>query len=85
MLKDTHSERTVGVVETKTLKLKLPSEGFLLEKGGVLPEIEVAYERCGAVTHDNCNVVFVCHALTGDAHVAGLRPGERIPAAGGRA
>ena len=79
MLKDTHSERTVGVVETKTLKLKLPSEGFLLEKGGVLPEIEVAYERCGAVTPDNCNVVFVCHALTGDAHVAGLRPGEKDP------
>ena len=53
MLKDTHSERTVGVVESQTLKLSLPPEGFQLEKGGVLPEIVVSYERCGAVTPDN--------------------------------
>lgn len=75
----THTEPTVGVVELKSIKLDLPSGGFRLEKGGVLPEIVVAYERCGAVTPDNRNVVFVCHALTGDAHVVGLRPGETEP------
>jgi homoserine O-acetyltransferase len=79
MLKDTQTESTVGIVETKTLRLDLPSGGFRLEKGGVLPEIVVAYERCGNVTPANDNVVFICHALTGDAHVAGLRPGEVAP------
>jgi len=79
MLKDTHTEPQVGVVEPHTLKLNLPPEGFRLEKGGLLPEIEVAYECCGAVTPDSGNVVFICHALTGDAHVVGMRPGETEP------
>ena len=79
MLKDTHTELTVGTVVPQTLKLELPPGGFRLEKSGVLPEIEVTVERCGAITADNDNVVFICHALTGDAHVAGLRPGETDP------
>ena len=72
-------EKTVGAVAPQTLKLALPPEGFRLEKGGALPEIVVAYERCGTVTPGNDNVIFVCHALTGDAHVAGIRPGETEP------
>ncbi len=76
MAKETPNEQTVGVVELQTLKLTLPPGGFRLEKGGVLPEITVAYERCGKVTPANDNVVFICHALTGDAHVAGVRPGD---------
>lgn len=76
-IKDT--QNCVGVVETKTIKLDLPEGGFRLEKGGILPEIEVAYERCGKMTPDNRNAIFICHALTGDAHVAGCRPGETIP------
>ncbi|MEI7899594.1 MAG: homoserine O-acetyltransferase [bacterium] len=79
MREDTHTEATVGLVEPHIIKLNLPAEGFRLEKGGVLSEIDVAYERCGAITPDNRNVVFVCHALTGDAHVVGLRPGETEP------
>lgn len=72
-------ERSVGIVETQYLKLDLPEGGFKLEKGGVLPEIVVAYERCGKITPENDNVVFVCHALTGDAHVAGMHPEETSP------
>lgn len=73
------SEKTVGVVQPQTVTLALPPEGFRLEKGGVLHAITVAYERCGLLTADNSNVIFVCHALTGDAHVAGIRPGETEP------
>jgi homoserine O-acetyltransferase len=79
MLKDTYAELTVGTVAPQTIKLVLPPGGFQLEKGGVLPEIEVTYERCGAVTPANDNVVFICHALTGDAHVVGTRPDETEP------
>lgn len=61
------------------IKLDLPPEGFRLEKGGVLPEIQVAYERCGKITKENDNVVFICHALTGDSHVAGMYEGETSP------
>ncbi len=71
--------RSVGVVEPQTLRLQLPAGSLRLEKGGVLPEIEVAYERCGWLAPDKSNVIYICHALTGDAHVAGCRPGETQP------
>ena len=68
----------VGIVEPKRLELRLPEGGYRLETGGVLKKIEVAYEECGAPMSDG-NVIYICHALTGDAHVAGIRPGEDKP------
>ena len=68
----------VGIVERKLKKLHLPEGGLRLAYGGVLKEIEVAYEECGAPL-DGTNAIYVCHALTGDAHVAGVRPGETKP------
>lgn len=58
-------------METHTLTLSLPEGGFRLEEGGSLPRVDVAWESCGLVRPENDNVVFICHALTGDAHVAG--------------
>lgn len=43
---------------------------FHLEGGGVLRHVEVAYETWGELAPDASNAVLVCHALTGDAHVA---------------
>jgi homoserine O-acetyltransferase len=44
---------------------------FVLEGGGVLDEITIAYETWGALDASGSNAVLVCHALTGDAHAAG--------------
>ena len=60
------------------MALRLPEGGLKLETGGALKKIEVQYEECGAPMRDD-NVIFICHALTGDAHVAGIRPGEEKP------
>lgn len=68
----------VGIVEPKKLKLELPAGGLRLAYGGVLKEIEVQYEECGAPVTPT-NVIYICHALTGDAHVAGIKPGEEKP------
>ena len=68
----------VGIVELKKCVLELPEGGFKFAAGGVLKKIEVAYEECGAPS-DGYNTVYICHALTGDAHVAGIRPGEEKP------
>ena len=68
----------VGTVELKKMRLKLPEGGFRMSPGGVLKEIEVAYEECGAPL-DGFNAIYICHALTGDAHVAGTKPGEDKP------
>lgn len=70
---------SVGVVEPRQIRLQLPPGGLVLERGGVLPQVEVCYETCGTLARDRSNVVYICHALTGDAHVAGIRPGQSEP------
>ncbi|MCQ2388203.1 MAG: homoserine O-acetyltransferase [Kiritimatiellae bacterium] len=66
-------------MQPRTTRLTLPEGGWRLETGGVLPQIDVAWESCGLEKPENDNVIFICHALTGDAHVAGVRPGETKP------
>lgn len=44
---------------------------LVLESGATLGPITVAYETYGELSPRRDNVVYVCHALTGDAHVAG--------------
>ena len=57
----------------------MPEGGFRLSSGGVLKRVDVAWESCGLEKPENDNVVFVCHALTGDAHVAGMHEGDVEP------
>jgi homoserine O-acetyltransferase/O-succinyltransferase len=44
---------------------------FALEGGGLLRDVRLAYETWGRPNADASNAVLVCHALTGDSHVAG--------------
>ncbi|MEO6987198.1 MAG: homoserine O-acetyltransferase [Aquihabitans sp.] len=44
---------------------------FVLEGGGQLHDITVAFETWGTLSPERDNAVLVCHALTGDAHAAG--------------
>ena len=41
------------------------------ESGVTVPDVTVAYETWGELSPDGRNAVYVCHALTGDSHVAG--------------
>lgn len=63
--------QSVGIVETRVASIPLPEGGLSLEGGGRLKELQVAYESYGSLSRDKSNVVFICHALSGDAHVAG--------------
>ena len=51
-----------------------------LERGGVLPDVRIAYETWGRLNDAGDNVVLVEHALTGDSHVVGeAGPGHASP------
>jgi homoserine O-acetyltransferase len=61
----------VGLVQTRLAPIDLPKEGITLECGARLTALTVAYEAYGVLNAARDNVVFICHALTGDAHAAG--------------
>jgi homoserine O-acetyltransferase len=44
--------------------------GLKLELGGELPSVTVAYETYGRLNAAGDNAVLVCHAISGDSHVA---------------
>jgi homoserine O-acetyltransferase len=46
------------------------AEPLTLEQGGQLPQVSVAYETYGQLSPARDNAVLICHALSGDSHVA---------------
>ncbi|MSX03284.1 MAG: homoserine O-acetyltransferase [Actinobacteria bacterium] len=61
----------LGEVKTESVVCFTEEEPLVLESGATLGPVEVAYETYGELNGDGSNAVFVCHALTGDAHAAG--------------
>ncbi|MDR2946076.1 MAG: homoserine O-acetyltransferase [Candidatus Adiutrix sp.] len=55
------------------------SEPLRLEAGGSLGPVEIEYETYGELSSRRDNAVFICHALTGDAHAAGWDAGPGGP------
>ena len=69
-------KNSVGIVQTQTIRLVEPKQPLELECGKKLAPIDVAYETYGELNQAGDNVVLICHALSGDAHVAGYRSPE---------
>jgi homoserine O-acetyltransferase/O-succinyltransferase len=51
-----------------------PERPLMLDSGVVLSPLRVAYTAVGTLNKDRSNAVLVCHALTGDQHVATVHP-----------
>jgi len=69
----------VGVVSTSVERLFTPARPLVLANGEVLTEVDVAFETYGTLNAARDNAVYICHALTGDAHVAGYHEGATSP------
>jgi homoserine O-acetyltransferase len=68
------------ISSTQFFSFAEPPDGLILESGRTLWPITVAYETFGKLDEDRSNAVLVCHAFSGDAHVAGyVRPDDKHP------
>src|SRR5688572_29230726 len=70
------NDGSVGLTETQFVEL-FRSPQPLRTAGGVdFGPIQVAYETYGTLSPQRDNAIFICHALTGDAHAAGKHSPE---------
>ncbi len=71
--------RDIGNVEIKYFHFADPPNNLQLELGEKIGSVTLAYETYGTLNKEKTNAVLIPHALSGDAHVAGLHAGEKSP------
>jgi homoserine O-acetyltransferase/O-succinyltransferase len=59
---------SVGIVAPQTAHF---SEPLTLKSGEILPQFDLVYETYGTLNPTKSNAVLICHALSGNHHVAG--------------
>jgi homoserine O-acetyltransferase len=51
-----------------------PDKPLVLDSGHQLDRWQIAYQTYGTLNQDRSNAILICHALTGDQHVANVNP-----------
>jgi len=73
----TYPKDSVGLVSPKVERFE---QQLLLSSGDRLQYYELIYETYGTLNADASNAVLICHALSGDHHVAGFhQPDDKKP------
>lgn len=72
--------QTELISERRYLTIATPEDPLPLECGQTLAPVTLCYEEYGTLNAAGDNAILICHALTGDAHVAGrYDPSDRRP------
>ena len=69
-------KNSVGIVQTQNVRVVEAGQPLRLKCGKDLGPIDVAYETYGQLNEQKDNAVLICHALSGNAHVAGYHSSE---------
>ncbi|HMU65130.1 MAG TPA: homoserine O-acetyltransferase, partial [Nitrosomonas sp.] len=64
-----HDSDSIGIVTPQRLHFDSPLQ---LESGAILDSYELVYETYGELNAARSNAVLICHALSGNHHVAGV-------------
>ena len=71
MVKENYDSDLLRTGETsRHLKIFTSNETFQLASGEELDFLNVAYETYGNLNQDKSNAILICHAVSGDSHVA---------------
>ncbi|PIE21477.1 MAG: homoserine O-acetyltransferase [Arachnia propionica] len=65
--------------DARTVRLFADDAPLSLAGGETIAPVDVHFETYGRLNQDRSNAIFICHALTGDAHAAGWRDGDQHP------
>ena len=63
-------------METRFYTFAYPPEELTLDSGEKFGPVTLAYETYGTLNAEKSNAILVLHALSGDAHAAGLHEGD---------
>jgi len=63
-------QSALGVTQTQIVRLP----GIRTQSGHEFANVDVSYQTLGKLSPARDNAILVCHALSGNAHVAGLHP-----------
>ncbi|HID00343.1 MAG TPA: homoserine O-acetyltransferase, partial [Piscirickettsiaceae bacterium] len=69
-------ENSVGLVTPKICHVDTPLHTV---SGGVIPQYDLVYETYGQLNAAGTNAILICHALSGNHHVAGYYAGDEKP------
>ena len=65
----------MSIIQTQTKYFTF--DELILENGEKFGPVTIAYETYGQLNSNQSNAILLLHALTGDAHAAGLHEGEK--------
>lgn len=71
--KQTIPNDSIGIVSPQTHHF---AQAIKLECGISLPEFDLIYETYGELNKNKSNAILICHALSGDQHVAGYNSAD---------
>ncbi|MCX7981704.1 MAG: homoserine O-acetyltransferase [Syntrophales bacterium] len=69
---ESKKDNALGIVDTQYFTFGGPGNELTLASGEKLGPITLAYETYGELNHDKSNAVLILHALSGNAHAAGV-------------
>jgi homoserine O-acetyltransferase len=77
---DLQTGRLRDVDDPRSLVVRFPeSEPFATDAGIDIAPFSIAYQTYGALNAAKSNAILICHALTGDQHVANIHPVTEKP------